>query len=76
MRLQRACDRLDQLDSLARAGSANCGLNAGAADTFRGAVDPSIRKECVLTVPLLKHRSDVWKDHPARYEEEHSGPPT
>ena len=47
----------------------------GACDTFRGVVDPSIYKDYVLTMLFVKYVSDVWKDHRARYEAEHSGAP-
>lgn len=44
----------------------------GACDTFRGVVDPSIYKDYVLTMLFLKYLSDVWKDHRARYEQQHA----
>jgi len=47
----------------------------GACDTFRGVVDPSIYKDYVLTLLFLKYLSDVWKDHRARYEDEHGDHP-
>ena len=47
----------------------------GACDTFRGVVDPSIYKDDVLTLLFLKYLSDVWKDHRARYEDEHGDHP-
>ncbi|WP_299779506.1 type I restriction-modification system subunit M [uncultured Roseobacter sp.] len=47
----------------------------GACDTFRGVVDPSIYKDFVLTMLFLKYVSDVWKDHRARYTEEHPDAP-
>ena len=43
----------------------------GACDAFRGVVDPSIYEDYILTMLFLKYVSDVWKDHRARYEQEH-----
>ena len=44
-------------------------------DTFRGVVDAGDYKDYVLTMLFLKYVSDVWKDHRARYQDEHGGHP-
>ncbi len=46
-----------------------------ACDTFRGVVDASDYKDYVLTMLFLKYVSDVWKDHQAKYQEEHGDHP-
>ena len=46
-------------------------LNAAlwaACDTFRGIVDPSTYKDCVLAMAFLKYVSDVWQDHRDAYQ--------
>ncbi len=47
----------------------------GACDTFRRGVDPSVYKDDVLTLLVLKDLSDVWKDHRASYQAEPPGHP-
>lgn len=46
-----------------------------ACDTFRGTVDPSIYKDYVLTMLLVKYLSDVWQDHWEQYQAEHGDHP-
>ncbi|POF32194.1 type I restriction-modification system subunit M N-terminal domain-containing protein [Roseibium marinum] len=46
-----------------------------ACDTFRGVVDPSIYKDYILTMLLLKYISDVWKDHDEAYKAAHGDHP-
>ncbi|MFA7241951.1 MAG: type I restriction-modification system subunit M [Sulfuricellaceae bacterium] len=46
-----------------------------ACDTFRGAVDPSIYKDYVLTMLFLKYISDVWQDHYDAYKSQYGDHP-
>ncbi|MCP4694592.1 MAG: type I restriction-modification system subunit M [Desulfobacterales bacterium] len=46
-----------------------------ACDTFRGAVDPAIYRDYVLTMLFLKYISDLWKDRRDHYQTEHPDAP-
>ena len=46
-----------------------------ACDSFRGAVDPSVYKDYVLTMLFVKYISDVWQDHYDTYQKEYGDEP-